>query len=44
MMMTVMRVTISRRDTADTTITDEILHTWNELAVSVSLVTEVDSS
>ena len=25
MMMTVMRVTISRRDTADTTITDEIL-------------------
>ena len=37
MMMTVMRVTISRRDTDDTTITDEIL----SLHVSVLLGTVV---
>ena len=40
MMMTVMRVTISRRDTADTTITDEIL----SLHVSLFSITDVGSS
>ena len=39
MMMTVMRVTISRRDTADTTITDELL----SLHVSVPLGTTITS-
>ena len=38
MMMTVMRVTISRRDTADTTITDELL----SLLVSISPGTGVE--
>ena len=40
MMMTVMRVTISRRDTADTTITDEIL----SLHVSLFSITDVGNS
>ena len=40
MMMTVMRVTISRRDTADTAITDEIL----SLHVSLFSITDVGNS
>ena len=40
MMMTVMRVTISRRDIADTTITDEIL----SLHVSLFSITDVGNS
>ena len=40
MMMTVMRATISRRDTADTAITDEIL----SLHVSLFSITDVGSS
>ena len=40
MMMTVMRVKISRRDTTDTTITDEIL----SLHVSLFSITDVGNS
>ena len=36
-MMTVMRVTISRRDTADTTITDDLLHTLHVSTFSINV-------